>query len=79
MTLVFREATILVGLGLAAGTAASLAATRALTTFLVGVAPADPRTTAAVVVILVGVGTAASYVPARRAVQVDPLVALKTE
>ena len=79
MSLVFGEAAILVGLGLAAGAVASLAATRALTTFLFGVAPADPRTMAAVVLILVGVGAAASYVPARRVVQVDPLVALKTE
>ena len=51
----------------------------AISTFLFGVTPGDPVTYAAVAVVLAVVAAAACYIPARRATQVDPLVALRQE
>jgi putative ABC transport system permease protein len=67
------------GLGVAIGIAGSLAATRVLAQQLWEVSPTDPLTIAAVVAILAATGMAASYVPARRATRVDPLVVLRAE
>ncbi len=67
----------LAGAGL--GIAASVALTRVLRSFLYEVSPFDPVTYACVAVLLVAVGLVASYVPARRATGVDPLVALRHE
>ena len=50
-----------------------------ISTFLFGVTPGDPVTYAAVAVVLAVVAAAACYIPARRATQVDPLVALRQE
>ena len=66
-------------LGVALGLAGSLAATRVLTQQLWEVSPTDPLTIAAVVAILAATGLAASYLPARRATRVDPLVVLRAE
>jgi len=65
--------------GLAAGLALAVAALRLLRGLLFGVAALDVPTLAAVGVVLVVVALAASYVPARRAVRSDPLVALRAE
>jgi len=79
LLLVLGQAAITVIVGLAVGVAAALAASRLIAAFLFGVAPTDPRTLACVAGLLAVVAAAACYVPARQAVKLDPLVALKSE
>lgn len=65
--------------GVGIGFAASLALTRVLRSFLYEVSPLDPVTYATVTAVLIAVGLLASYLPARRATRVDPLIALRYE
>jgi predicted permease len=68
--------------GIAAGVAGALILTRTLSSLshlLYGIGSSDPLTFAAVSLILIGVAALASYIPARRAAKVDPLVALRYE
>jgi putative ABC transport system permease protein len=65
--------------GIAIGMLAALALTRAMATLLYNVSPFDPITLAAVAALLVMVALVACYLPARRAAQVDPMVALRHE
>jgi predicted permease len=67
------------GLGVAIGLPCSLAASRTLRTFLFGVSPTDPATLAAVAVMVMIAAAAASVLPARRAVTIDPVRALRSE
>jgi putative ABC transport system permease protein len=78
-SLVIGESAKLVFFGLAAGIPAALVLTRFLSTLLFDVRPADPLTFIGVAVLLALVALAASYVPARRAMRVDPMVALRYE
>ena len=63
--------------GLAVGIGAALLVSRVLRTLLFSVSAADPLTFAAVAILLVAVAAIASYIPARRAARVDPLVAMR--
>jgi predicted permease len=69
----------LVAAGILVGLAASFALTRFLASQISGVSATDPLTFAAVVAVVVSVGLAACLLPARRAAQVDPLIALRHE
>jgi putative ABC transport system permease protein len=69
----------LVVIGVAIGTAVALAATRPLAAMLAGLSPSDPVAYVGTAVVLTVVGLAASYLPARRATRVDPMVALRQQ
>jgi len=66
-------------LGIVAGLLVSLAVTRVLGAFLFHVGSTDPTTFAGVAMLLAAVAFTASYIPARRAMRVDPMVALRYE
>jgi ABC-type antimicrobial peptide transport system permease subunit len=78
-TLVVGEGLRLAGLGAAIGLASASAATRLLRGLLFGVHPLDPVSLLAAALLLVGVSALASYLPARRATQVDPASTLRAE
>jgi putative ABC transport system permease protein len=65
--------------GIAMGIAGTFALTKVLTTLVYGVTPMDPLTIGLVCVLLVLVTALASYLPARRALEIDPVVALRFE
>jgi putative ABC transport system permease protein len=65
--------------GIAIGLVGAFAASRALSSLLFGVGPADPSTYAVVALILAGTALASSYLPARRAARVNPINALRAE
>ena len=77
--LVLWDGLIVIGAGLAIGLLLAAIATRVIASFLYGVGATDPLTFIAVPLLLGSVALLASYVPARRAVKVDPLVALRYE
>jgi putative ABC transport system permease protein len=77
--LVIRQALVLSCIGMGVGLAAALALTRAMRTLLFDVAPADPLSFAISLALLGTVAVLASYIPARRATKVDPMIALRYE
>ena len=77
--LIVRQAMVFVLCGVAAGTITALFVSRTMTKMLFSVTPTDPVTFAAVAGVLAGVALFASYLPARRATRVDPIVALRAE
>jgi putative ABC transport system permease protein len=79
LKLVLRQGSLLALGGIALGLIASVLVTRVLSSLLFGVSPRDPETFFAVGLVLAGVALIASYVPARRATRVDPMVALRYE
>jgi putative ABC transport system permease protein len=79
LALVMRQALLLIGIGLVAGIAASFALTRVIKTALYEVTPTDPATFIAVALSLTAVALIACFIPTRRAVEVDPTVALRYE
>lgn len=79
LRLILAESARLVLLGLAFGIVAALLLGRILSTLLFGVRPADFLTFASVAILLALVALAAAYLPTRRAMRVDPMVALRYE
>jgi ABC-type antimicrobial peptide transport system permease subunit len=77
--MVLREALLLVGTGVAIGVPLALALARSVSSLLYGLKPTDSLTISAAAVILFVVAAIASYLPARRASRVDPMVALRYE
>jgi putative ABC transport system permease protein len=79
LALVLGQGARLTLVGVAIGTAGALALTRVLASLLYGVEPTDPVTFLAVPTALAAVAVLATYAPARRAMKVDPLVAMRAE
>lgn len=79
LTMVLRNGLNLIVTGIVLGVLASLTLTRFMASQLTGIKPTDPWTFGTVALIILAVGVAACFFPARRATQVDPLVALRYE
>jgi putative ABC transport system permease protein len=79
LQLVVKQGMILTLVGVVIGLAASFVLTRVMKTLLFNVSATDPVTFALIALLLVGVALIASYIPARRATKVDPIIALRYE
>ena len=79
LRLVMGDGARLAGIGIAAGVAAALGLTRLMSSLLFGVSANDPLTFVGVTILLAWVALAACYIPARRAMRVDPMTALREE
>jgi putative ABC transport system permease protein len=79
LRLILGQGTKLALLGLGVGTLAALLLTRWMASLLYGVSATDPLTFGATAIVLFGVAVTACYIPARRAMRVDPMVALRHE
>jgi len=79
LRMVIKDGLRLAAIGLAIGLLLAAATTRVLSSLLFGVRPTDPATFAAVSLLIAIIACLASYIPARRATKVDPMVALRYE
>jgi ABC-type antimicrobial peptide transport system permease subunit len=79
LRLVMRRIMLLVATGIAIGISGALSLGRVVAGLLYGVTPADPVTLVAVALFLAAVATLATYIPARRATLVDPVVSLRAD
>ena len=79
MRLILRQTLVLAGAGIVIGLAGAAGVTQLLTSMLFGLKATDPLTYTAVVALLVVAALVASYIPARRAMRVDPMIALRYE
>ena len=78
-SLVIRQSLLPIVAGVVVGVAGSFASGRLLQEFLYQVQPGDPQVIAIIVALLIGVGLLASWLPARRAAAIDPMIALRDE
>jgi ABC-type antimicrobial peptide transport system permease subunit len=79
LRMVLRETLLLAGIGLAVGIPCALAASHLIAHLLFNVSANDPLTIACVGLGLAAVATIAGYIPARRAMETDPMLALRHE
>ena len=79
LTLILRQALFLAAIGIVAGSIVALMVTRFMVNLLFGVGPADPVTFTVIPTVLIAVTVAAAFIPARRAMKLDPLMALRSE
>ena len=79
LRLVLKDGMIMVGIGIALGLATAFLVTRLLASFLYGVSAMDALTFTGIPLILTIVALTACYMPARRAMKVDPILALRSE
>ena len=79
MAMVVRQGLASAALGVGLGVAGAAALGRSMATLVYGVSPTDPATFAVLSALVLAAAAAASYVPARRAVRIDPLIALRSE
>ena len=79
LLLVLRQGLVLITIGVALGAASAIAVTRLLDSLLYDVRPADPAIFALTASLLIAIGLVACLIPARRAVRVDPMAALRCE
>jgi putative ABC transport system permease protein len=79
LALVLKEGVLMAAAGVVIGLGASAVVTKLMSTLLVGVGPRDPVAFAIAATVLLFVAALASYVPARRAIRVDPITALRND
>jgi predicted permease len=79
VSMVLKQGVTMALVGVAIGAVAAIGLTQLMTSLLFGVTPHDPLTLGSVVLALLGIAVLACYIPARRAMQVDPMVALRYE
>jgi ABC-type antimicrobial peptide transport system permease subunit len=79
LAMILRHGLTIAGVGLLTGLLGALAVTRLLQGFLLGVEPWDPATFLVTALVLAGAAAAATWIPARRAARVDPMVALRAD
>jgi putative ABC transport system permease protein len=79
LAIVARRALVLIGSGTLVGMAVALAAGRFLEKILYGIQPTDPLTLAIVLVMMLAIAALACWIPARRAIRINPVTALRQD
>jgi ABC-type antimicrobial peptide transport system permease subunit len=79
LMLIVRQGLLVAALGVGIGLCGAFILTRFMTTLLYGVRATDPLTFGAIGLMLGGIALLASYVPARRAARIDPMISLRSE
>jgi ABC-type antimicrobial peptide transport system permease subunit len=77
--LIVRQGMSLAAIGIVVGLVGAFGMTRVVKSLLIGVSPTDPLSFVSVALFLAGVALLASFTPARRATEVDPIVALRVD